>query len=174
MLFSCSIFTEERLERLTKDIGLLNSESLEDCREEENLEENSDDVIQNHRMEDMLHGTAEISELSLRESKLERVTDDANHEEHEMLEGDFCLLKKGVNDNIVVPIDLDSEMVSAKRESSTANPEDCDIYVDDCSANKQVVERRLPNAVLPLLRYYQYESSESSSRYISLIRYIML
>ncbi|KAK4565164.1 hypothetical protein RGQ29_007004 [Quercus rubra] len=160
-----SIFTEERLERLTKDIGLLNPESLEDCREEENLEENSDDVIQNHRVEDMLHGTAEISELSLRESKLERVTDDANHEEHEMLEGDFCLLKEGVNDNVVVPIDLDSEMVLAKRESSTANPEDCDIYVDDCSANKQVVERRLPNAVLPLLRYYQYESSESSSSF---------
>ncbi|KAK9988825.1 hypothetical protein SO802_029064 [Lithocarpus litseifolius] len=157
-----SIFTEERLEWLTKDIGLLNPESLEDCREEEN----SDDAIQNHRVaEDILHGTAEISELSLRESKLERVTDDANHEEHEMLEGDFCLLKKGVNDNVVVPIDLDSEMVLAKRESSTVNPEDCDIYVDDCSANKQVVERRLPNAVLPLLWYYQYESSESSSSF---------
>jgi hypothetical protein len=164
-----SIFTEERLERLTKDIGLLNLDSPEDFRKEENLEENSDgnsDVLQNHRVaEDMLNGTAEISELSLRQSKSERVTDDANHKGHQMLDGGICLLKQGVNDNIVVPIDPDSEMVTAKRESSTANPEDCDIYVDDCSANKQVVERRFPNAVLPLLRYYQYESSESSSSF---------
>ncbi|XP_022749966.1 uncharacterized protein LOC111299181 isoform X5 [Durio zibethinus] len=34
-------------------------------------------------------------------------------------------------------------------------------------ANKQAAERRLPNAVLPLLRYYQYESSESSCSFQS-------
>jgi hypothetical protein len=166
--FSCSIFTEERLERLTKDIGILNFESPEDCRKEENFEEsideNLDGVSPNHRVaEDMLNGTAEISELSLRESKPERDSDDGSHEERQMLDGDLFLLKKGVNDN-VVPVDPDSEMVTVKRESSAANSEDCDINADDCSTNKQVVEKRVPNAVLPLLRQCQYESSESSSR----------
>ncbi|XP_062148031.1 uncharacterized protein LOC133856974 [Alnus glutinosa] len=164
-----SIFTEERLERLTKDIGILNFESPEDCRKEENFEENTDEnldgVSPNHRVaEDMLNGTAEISELSLRESKPERDSDDGSHEERQMLDGDLFLLKKGVNDN-VVPVDPDSEMVTVKRESSAANSEDCDINADDCSTNKQVVEKRVPNAVLPLLRQCQYESSESSSSF---------
>ena len=44
-----------------------------------------------------------------------------------------------------------------------------DTYVDDFITKKQMVERRLPNAVLPLLRYQQYESSDSSSRYIIVI-----
>jgi hypothetical protein len=162
------MFTEERLERLTKDIGILNFESPEDCRKEENFEENTDEnsggVSPNHRVaEDMLNGTAETSELSLKESKPERVSDDGSHDECQMLDGDLCLLKKDVNDN-GVPVDPDSKMVTVKRESSAANSEDCYINADDCLANKQVVEKRLPNAVLPLLRHYQYESSESSSR----------
>lgn len=166
--FSCSIFTEERLERLTKGNGILNFGSPEDSTKEENFEENTDEnsdgVSPNHRVaEDMLNGTAEISESCLRESKPERVSDDGSHKERQMLDGDICLLKKGVNDN-VVPVDPDIEMVTVKRESSAANTEDCDINTDDCSTNKQVVEKRLPNAVLPLLRHYQYESSESSSR----------
>ncbi|KAL6990240.1 hypothetical protein U1Q18_051378, partial [Sarracenia purpurea var. burkii] len=40
-----------------------------------------------------------------------------------------------------------------------------DTYVDNLVTNKQMMERRFPNAVLPLLRYQPYESSESSSRY---------
>ncbi|KAE7998472.1 hypothetical protein FH972_003016 [Carpinus fangiana] len=164
-----SMFTEERLERLTKDIGILNFESPEDCRKEENFEENTDEnsggVSPNHRVaEDLLNGTAETSELSLKESKPERVSDDGSHDERQMLDGDLCLLKKDVNDN-GVPVDPDSEMVTVKRESSAANSEDCYVNADDCSTNKQVVEKRLPNAVLPLLRHYQYESSESSSSF---------
>ncbi|KAG7988614.1 hypothetical protein I3843_03G196600 [Carya illinoinensis] len=165
-----SIFTEERLERLTKGIDLLNLVSPEDCEKAETLEENvganSDCASMDPgAAKDIKNETLEISELSLRESKLEKVRADGSHKEHQMLDGDFGLLKKGIVDNRVLPIDAYSETVTAKSESSAAHSEDCDMNIDDCLGNKQVVERRFPNAVLPLLRYYQYESSESSSSF---------
>lgn len=171
LFFSCSILTEERLERLTQGI-LLNLESPEDCWRTERLEENvgtdSDGVSLNHRDEEnMMDRMPEISKLSIGECKREEVTANGSHEEHQMLNGDFCLSKKGINDNVFNSLDPDSETVTAKRESSDTNCEDCDMNANDCLGNKKVVERCPPNAVLPLLPYCQCESSESSSRYIS-------
>jgi hypothetical protein len=83
--------------------------------------------------------------------------------EPQILEEHIHSLKKGVNDD-AVPIYSENEMVSAKGEPGRVNLEDCD--VDDSPSNKQAQERRLPNAIRPLLRHCQYESSESSSRYI--------
>ncbi|XP_039024074.1 uncharacterized protein LOC120156878 isoform X1 [Hibiscus syriacus] len=59
-------------------------------------------------------------------------------------------------------VDLETKTFKRKKESSGAFPEDCDTDVDDFTTNKQTAERHLTNAVLPFLRYYQYESSESS------------
>ncbi|TYI79668.1 hypothetical protein E1A91_D05G036500v1 [Gossypium mustelinum] len=59
-------------------------------------------------------------------------------------------------------VDLETESFKRGKESGGADPEDCDTDVDDFTTNKQAAERHLPNAVLPFLRYYQYESSESS------------
>ncbi|TYJ32456.1 hypothetical protein E1A91_A05G035800v1 [Gossypium mustelinum] len=59
-------------------------------------------------------------------------------------------------------VDLETETFKRGKESGGADPEDCDTDVDDFTTNKQAAERHLPNAVLPFLRYYQYESSESS------------
>ncbi|BFG39627.1 hypothetical protein CerSpe_259020 [Prunus speciosa] len=100
------------------------------------------------------------------EERLERLTkDNGIHLENQMLDGDFNLLKGRVIENVVVPTDPETKTASSKRDSDVANAEVSEVYVDDFSANKQAVERRLPNAVLPLLRYYQYESSESSSSF---------
>ncbi|KAG2712781.1 hypothetical protein I3760_04G142100 [Carya illinoinensis] len=164
-----SILTEERLERLTQGI-LLNLESPEDCWRTERLEENvgtdSDGVSLNHRDEEnMMDRMPEISKLSIGECKREEVTANGCHEEHQMLNGDFCLSKKGINDNVFNSLDPDSETVTAKRESSDTNCEDCDMNANDCLGNKKVVERCPPNAVLPLLPYCQCESSESSSSF---------
>ncbi|KAK9274509.1 hypothetical protein L1049_021758 [Liquidambar formosana] len=163
-----SIFTEERLERLTKGIGFLDLESPEGYSKEEflELEEKSDDVSLKHKAaEDMLNGTEDVSKFILVDSTPRRVTDDGNHQVHQIVEGD--LSKNGIVDNAVVPIDPETEMPTAKRESGVEiqSSEACDIYVDDFMTNKQNVERRLPNAVCPLLRYHQYESSESSSSF---------
>ncbi|XP_008242219.1 PREDICTED: uncharacterized protein LOC103340573 isoform X1 [Prunus mume] len=163
-----SIFTEERLERLTKGIDLLDLETPKDYGNGEILEENTEETshsvsLSSRTEENMVNGTAEFSQSSLKDSSSGRVADNGIHLENQMLDGDFNLLKGRVIENVVVPIDPETKTASSKRESDVANAEVSEVYVDDFSANKQAGERRLPNAVLPLLRYYQYESSESSS-----------
>ena len=163
MLFGCSIFTEERLERLTKGIAGLDFESSEDYSREDNLDENaeesSDSVsLDDRAAEDMLNGSVGFSQF--RDSEPATVTDVENHLDQQVPDKDIDMLKKGVNS----PAVSTEPETPEKRESSAENGETCDVYVDDIVMTKQAVERRLPNAVLPLLRYYQYESSESSSR----------
>ncbi|XVE70701.1 hypothetical protein DITRI_Ditri10aG0091900 [Diplodiscus trichospermus] len=152
-----SIFDEERLERLTKGIGDIDLELSECYSNEANLDDISTDQ---GPVEDMHITTTETSEISSGDSK-PGGTDDENSLEHQMLERKFDS-NKAVNHDTVVPVDLETEMFTSKKESAGANPEDCDTDVDDFPTSKQAAERRLPNSVLPLLRYYQYESSESS------------
>ncbi|KAM7257898.1 hypothetical protein ACFE04_013639 [Oxalis oulophora] len=125
-----SIFTEERLERLTKGIDLLDFNSSEDYDEEKNV----DGVSLDHRgQEDTPTKTTEVSELILVKDATEMVNDEASNEEHQIL--------------------------------SCENTEDANIDIVDDQINKQYAERRFPNAVLPLLRHYQYESSDSCSSF---------
>lgn len=162
-----SILTEERLERLTKGIAALDLESKGHYSNEEDLEEKSDNLVTQHKdAEDMLSGITEICPLSSRDSTLGRVSDDGNHLQHQIIEGKFSLVNKDLNDNAVAQVDLESENPTAKTDPRDAIkvPEVCDTCSDDLMTNKQTVERRLPSAVLPLLRY-QYESSESSSSF---------
>ncbi|XP_022749963.1 uncharacterized protein LOC111299181 isoform X2 [Durio zibethinus] len=157
-----SIFDEERLDRLTKSIGDIDLELSESYSSETNL----DDVPTDQgALKDLQNTTIETSEIGSGDSK-PGITDDENSFEHEMLERNLDS-NKAFNNNNVIPIDLETETFVSKKESNGANPEDCDIDVDDFTANKQAAERRLPNAVLPLLRYYQYESSESSCSFQS-------
>ncbi|KAJ6407259.1 hypothetical protein OIU84_010714, partial [Salix udensis] len=156
-----SIFTEERLERLTKN-DLLDLESSEDNCKEELLGDNLDGLSTNYRAaEDIADGTTKISQSSLMDSTPGVFSDEKSHVESQILVEHVHSLKKGVNDD-TVPIYSENKMVSAKGESGRVNFEDCD---DDIASNKQAQERRLPNAILPLLRHCQYESSESSSSF---------
>ncbi|XP_048443402.1 LOW QUALITY PROTEIN: uncharacterized protein LOC125478811 [Pyrus x bretschneideri] len=155
-----SIFTEERLERLTQGIDLLDLESPKDYDSGENFEdtteETSDGVSLSSRTEeDMRNGTAEFSQSG-------RFAENGSHLDYQMVDGNFNLPKRRVSGNVVVPVEPETEIVSCKREPGGVNAKVCEVYVDDFSTNKQAVERRLPNAVLPLLRFYQYESSDSS------------
>lgn len=150
------------MERLTKDVGAL--DFMESSSKEEILEENLDGISSNYRdAGEMLNGTAENFQSSSRNSASGDV-DYGNHMEHQIPQGHIHLSNKGNEDNVVVTVDSETEIVFDKGESASGNPEDCNIDVDDMS-DKQAEERRLPNAVLPLPCYYQYESSESSSRY---------
>ncbi|XP_022938072.1 uncharacterized protein LOC111444270 [Cucurbita moschata] len=127
-----SILTEERLERLTKGIGVLNLESTENLSIEEDLVEDIGCMtLDQNAAEDMSEGKEEDSQ---------RTMGDENHLDHQ--------ISRGISEDIDV-----------------VHKETRDVNVDDFTRNKQATDRRLPNAVLPLLRYYQYESSESSSSF---------
>ncbi|XP_050217459.1 uncharacterized protein LOC126668297 isoform X3 [Mercurialis annua] len=129
-----SIFIEERLERLTRDIGALDLELLEDHGKEESLGDNLVSVPSNNRAaEDMLDRAAENLQSNVRDTTFG--DDNRSNMEFHIPDGHIHLLQK-----------------------------DCGIDVDDLS-DKQTEEKRFPNAVLPLLRYHHYESSESSSSF---------
>lgn len=123
-------------------------------------EENLDVILSDQTAGwDMVNGTAGISELNMGVSTSGRVNGDC-HLENQMLEADVDLLEKGVNDDTATPIDLEPKMIRTEGESCGA---------DSFPMNKQAIERPLPNAVLPLLRYYQNESSESSPRHVAVL-----
>ena len=161
LLSSCSIFIEERLERLTKDICVLDLESFEGNGKEESYNVNRESA-EHVCAQDIVDTTCESCQSSVKVPAPEGIADNSSHTEQHVLEDCTQFLDKGSSDN-VVSVDSETEIVSAKEEPC-ARHEECDIDVDDFASNKQEEERRLPNAVLPRLRYYQYESSESSSR----------
>ncbi|KAL5141244.1 hypothetical protein HKD37_09G024631 [Glycine soja] len=156
-----SIFMQERLERLTGSVGDLNLEYVEGSCEEENLEEKSECMLVNDRLEDRHDGNPRISQSSLRNSSPENIEDDSNYPEKHIVNGDLHTFKERVNDDNAVPSDPETDRKTVK-ESGPTNAEDSDLYGDAFVTNKQSEDRRLPNAILPLLRYSQYESSESS------------
>ncbi|KAJ4845357.1 hypothetical protein Tsubulata_028006 [Turnera subulata] len=154
-----SIFTEERLERLTKDIGSLDLESSGGCENQENHAS-----LNCKAAEDTLN-TMEVSESSSRDPTPEGAKDGESDVEHQTAEEHIDSFKQGVIDEASVPAGSEAKMVSTDVESDNAKLEDHDVEVDDCASTKQTGDRRLPNAILPLFRHHQYESSESSSSF---------
>ena len=93
---------------------------------------------------------------------------DSNYPKKQMVNGDLHTFKERVNDDNAVPSDPETDRKTVREESGPTNAEESDLYGDAFVTNKQSEDRRLPNAILPLLRYCQYESSESSCRFMSL------
>lgn len=147
-------------------------ESIEGLNEEENEEGM---FFNNGAAEDMHTGTTNNSQscsmddngkLSLMDNGTnERVSDNCSSLESQMPDENVCSSKKVYNDNVIIPIHIESETVTVKEASDVANLEDCP--AEELSSSQQEVERRSPHAVLPLMRCYQYESSDSSPRYVT-------
>ncbi|KAK4265627.1 hypothetical protein QN277_026653 [Acacia crassicarpa] len=158
-----NIFTQERLERLTKSIGDLNLEFVDGNHEEELPEGNPEtDLVNTRPTEDRADEMAIIPDSSSRNSSPESVVGDDNCSVHQMANGKLQKLKESSGDDIVAPVDPETEQMTSKGEPGITSSEDSDLYGDAYAANKQSEDRRFPNAILPLLRCSQYESSESS------------
>ncbi|CAK8532025.1 unnamed protein product [Lathyrus sativus] len=157
-----SIFMQERLERLTKSVEYFN-EFPEGSYEEENLEGNSERLLVNDRLtEDKLDANPRISQSNLSNSQPKNIEDDSNHQEKQMVNEEMHTLKEGADDVNIVPIHPETDGEIIKEVSRLTISEDSNMYGNALATNKQPEDRRLPNAILPLLRCNQYESSESS------------
>ncbi|KVH94038.1 DENN domain-containing protein [Cynara cardunculus var. scolymus] len=158
------IFTEERLERLTKSISELDMEPSVAYDDEVYLEEKVVGILAEHGAQEMLNGNTETVQLSRSNSINERVIEDRSNENHHVLKVDSLPLDKGVND--VIPVRPEMGMDSSKKESVAAEMfNTSDSPVGDMVFNKQPTPKHIPNAILPLLRYQQYDSSDSSSSF---------
>ncbi|KAJ1400718.1 uDENN domain, partial [Sesbania bispinosa] len=157
-----SIFTQERLERLTRSVGDLNLEFVEGNYEDENSDGNSESVlVTNGPIEDIPDGNPIISQPSAKKSTPENIVGDG-HPEDLMVNEEMQTNKGRINYDNVVPTEPETGRTTAKEESGATNSGDSDQYGDAFGTNKESEHRHLPNAILPLLRYCQYESSESS------------
>lgn len=154
-----------------KGISDLDLESAEGLGGEEKSEENSDGTLREHGADNMLNGTVDTCRLSPGVSIPQEVMDEGCHIEHNSLNHNMHLLKEEMNGSSIDPVDPAMEKLPVEREYGDTSEisEACDSCVNDFVTDKQLVERHLPNAVLPLLRHQQCESSESSSRYILVI-----
>ncbi|KAL0426801.1 UNVERIFIED_CONTAM: hypothetical protein Slati_2854900 [Sesamum latifolium] len=152
-----NIFTEERLERLTKQISCLDLESPIGYDMVEMVEEKAGCLSQEDGAGNTQNGIVEASQSSTSDSTSGRVTDEMSQIEHKNLNGNGYS-KKEPNDS---DVSLDPE---TPRLTSCGEPP-VDNSVNDILTDKQSADRRLPSAVLPLLRYQQCESSESSSSF---------
>ncbi|KAF7112787.1 hypothetical protein RHSIM_RhsimUnG0192400 [Rhododendron simsii] len=152
---------------LRSGISDLDLESAEGHGGEEKSEENSDGTLREHGADNMLNGTVDTCQLSPGVSIPQEVMDEGCHIEHNSLNHNMHLLKEELNGSSIDPVDPAMEKLPVEREYGDTSEisEACDSCVNDFVTDKQLVERHLPNAILPLLRHQQCESSESSSSF---------
>ncbi|GER56936.1 DENN (AEX-3) domain-containing protein [Striga asiatica] len=149
-----SIFMEERLERLTKQVSSLNFETplSDDVFETVDEEAGSSPLADGANSPE--NGTAEASKSSTSGS-ISGVTDYAS-QEHQNINQDSCS-KNEFGNNVAPPDPEVKKLVSS--EDLVIN-----YSVNDNVTKNQSSDRRSRSAALPLfLRYQQCESSESSS-----------
>lgn len=151
-----SIFTEERLERLTKQISNLDFDSPVGYDLVETLEEKANSLPPVDGSLNTQNGAIEASQSSTSDSVSGSMTGDISQLELQNLDRE-SYSKKEPNGN-VGPLDPEIEKLASWEEPVVNSS------VNDNFTTKQSSDRRLPNAVLPLLRCQQCESPESSSR----------
>lgn len=153
---------------MTRSVGDLNLEFVEGNYKEENPEGYSESVlVTDGPIEGRLGGNPIISQSRVRKSTPENTVDDGQPE-HLVVDGELQTYKERINYDNVLLTDPVTDKTTAKEDSGPTNSEDSDQYGDAFATNKQSEDKHLPNAILPLLRYCQYESSESSCRFVSL------
>lgn len=161
-----SMFTEERLERLTKNIGESDMDSLLSYDEDENfldkqesLAEISASISPEHGKKAMLNGTVETSQSCSFDIISDEVTVDDFHPEHQNLKEEYSSSEEVVDNNFVVPGDPEGEKLQAEKESPRIS-EACDTSVADVSTDNNTSQMHLP-----LSQHQLYESFESSSSF---------
>lgn len=120
--------------------------------------------------EDSPTGPMEGSEISEDFSPSRRIAEHGCDPEHQMLEMDLGPLREAVGSDINSQANSETDGLMTTSESGAAMQisNGHDTLVDETTRNKQTTEKRLPETLLPLLRYHQYESSESSTRYLTI------
>ncbi|MCL7039849.1 hypothetical protein MKW94_000831 [Papaver nudicaule] len=149
-----SMFTQERLEWLTKGFSVLDLDSPEVYNKETDSPEKCDSIFSKHDCEESLVNEPITSSEISTEGSTPRSDDESQV-------GEFGTPRQENGSNVVLSNNSESEQHTPQSESRDAQ----NIGIDELSVKKLPSEKRLPEAVLPMLRYHQYESSESSSSF---------
>ncbi|KAL2945125.1 hypothetical protein RDABS01_022836 [Bienertia sinuspersici] len=158
-----SIFMEERLERVTKSISILDLEVPDAVNNVEGSEDNNG-MLTKLSSEDETNETIVASPSSSSETTAStRVTDVGSHLEHSDPERVFSSFREDTEESLTTT-SYERDTLAFDTESTVAkqNNEASDIDVDNSALSKPASEKAIPDAVWPLIRYQQVESSEPS------------
>lgn len=158
-----SIFMEERLERVTKSISVLDGEVPDAFNNVEDLEVDNG-TLTKHIAEDETteivgnshSGSSEVVAVS-------KVTDVESDKAHSDLEAVSSFFKEETDDSLTTTsyerdtLASDKEPTVAKQISEASN-----VSLDNSAMTKPTMEKSIPGAFWPLLRHQHFESSEPS------------
>ncbi|KAL4195829.1 hypothetical protein AMTRI_Chr04g180270 [Amborella trichopoda] len=157
-----SIFTEERLERLTEGMGELDFVFMEAARNGGNEQaEEFADVSTNHDLEENnLVGNLENSPTNDEASATEN---NISEEKPNVEEGDVYVKGEGTNGHLI------AHGCPKAKPDEKGSKKECEVSLQinqsfdgESTKSKDAVDKRLPGVFLPLLHYQQCESSDSS------------
>uniref|UniRef100_A0A803M8G6 cDENN domain-containing protein n=1 Tax=Chenopodium quinoa TaxID=63459 RepID=A0A803M8G6_CHEQI len=162
------IFMEERLERLTKSISVLDLEVPDTIKTMERLEENGRMSTQ-HVSEDEANETVGTPQSSSSGTTVSTRVTDVGSPLGDLANSDL----EGISSFRDDSHDTDDSLTTTTFERDTLasdkdpavtmqNSEANDVDFDNSSLSKPTMEKSAPGAVWPLLRYPQFESSEPS------------
>lgn len=153
--FLKSIFTEERLERLTEGIDVLELASPEGYIEEDLKEKPDYSPSKQDDAEEMLHGHIEASDTSA-DSPISGRLDEGFHLHHQ-------IPGKETDDGNAVSSNCSEVVENTAKEEPGVTLHVSDAHgVSTEAFAKQAMESSLPDAIIPLVLFH-HESSESSS-----------
>ncbi|CAL5199188.1 unnamed protein product [Lathyrus oleraceus] len=104
----------------------------------------------------------EIDRTEVKEESGTTIFEDSDGHPEILVDGELQSYKERIDYDSAVPTEHETDRKIAKEESGPTITEDSDQYGDAFATNKELEDSNLPNAILPLLRSCQYESSESS------------
>ncbi|KAJ0987602.1 hypothetical protein J5N97_005958 [Dioscorea zingiberensis] len=156
-----SIFSEERYERLTKGIDMLNLLSSEEKYVKDNTHDEPKSMEQENQSSADDRGLVEISDINTEASPHERISGNGNPPVSCKPEGEFD------SDEVVkssTSLDVDQEAGHVIDSDATISLPNGHSEPSSKDTNEEVCVKQLPESLLPLLQYHQCESSDSPAR----------
>lgn len=159
-----SIFLEERLERLTKSISVLDLGAPDPVSRVEGLEENGTIMSLKHASEDEMYESVITSQSSFGEATTSRMTDTGSVIIHSDIEGSSSSFRDDTDDSLTTAsYERDTPMSEKEAAVTQLNSEASDLEIENSSISKPTMEKCIPGAVWPLLWCHKHDGSEPSS-----------
>ncbi|KAG1334280.1 putative DENN domain-containing protein [Cocos nucifera] len=163
LTFLCSIFIEERFEQLTKGIDMLNLLSSEEISVEDSTYDKTSSAVQEHHCTEDTTNLIRCSYQSTDFSTPKKMSDNGKGVDNQLHEVNLNS-KDVIQDNTAFDVNQETTDFATVGESGLVIQDNHDNSVDEVTRGRQS-ERRIPEAVLPLMRCRLYESSESSASF---------
>ncbi|CAK8563990.1 unnamed protein product [Lathyrus sativus] len=161
-----SIFTQERLEKLTKSVEDSNLEFVEGSYDKENSEGNSENVlVSNDIIEPRFHENSLISQSRVRAPTPENIVCDG-HPKNLIVDGEVQPSKERVHYDSVVPAAHESDRIASKEETGPKISEDGDGHPENLMVDGELQSHKERiNSDSVVLTEHETDRTEAKEEY---------